>query len=67
MRRNVETLQSDGSGKLYRNETNFANSWMSTRKYAMNSIRIFLVTITTPRMILSMDALRLVARNEDGT
>ena len=26
MRRNDETLQADGSGKLYRNETNFPNS-----------------------------------------
>ena len=52
MRRNGETLQADGSGKSYRKETNFPNSWMNTRKY---TLRIFLVTVTTLWMILSMD------------
>ena len=55
MRRNGETLQADGSGKSYRKETNFPNSWMNTRKY---TLRIFLVTLTTLWMMLSMGALR---------
>ena len=55
MRRNGETLQADGSGKLYRKETNFPNSWMNTRTY---TLRIFLVTITTLWMMPSMGALR---------
>jgi len=57
MRRNGGTRQAHGSGKLYRKETKFPNSWMNMRKYATKAMRIFLDTITTMRMILSMGAL----------
>jgi hypothetical protein len=58
MRRNGGTRQAHGSGKLYRKETKFPNSWMNMRKYATNSMRIFLDTITTMVGILSTGALR---------
>ena len=58
MRRNGGTRQAHGSSKLHRKETKFPNSWMNMRKYATKAMRIFLDTITTMRMILSMGALR---------
>ena len=61
MRRNDGTRQAHGSGKLYRKETNFPNSWMSMRKYAMISIRIFLPRVSS-RMILLTGALRCLPK-----
>jgi len=61
-RRTGETQRVDGSGKLYPKETNFPNTLMSTRKYALISIRIFLVTLTTLRRIFSMGALRCLIK-----
>jgi hypothetical protein len=61
MRRNGETLQADGSGKSYRQETKFPNSWMRLRKYATRQIRIFRPRVFS-RMILLTGALRCLPK-----
>jgi hypothetical protein len=61
MRRNDETLQTDGSGKSYRKETKIPNSWMRLRKYATRKIRIFRSRVFS-RMILLTGALRCLPK-----